>query len=159
MPIEYRPNESILCSDVQTLVCPVNCDGVMATGLALGFSKTYHGLLYHYRKACERGEINLNKGIPSFWVHKVYNDQHQILCLPTLEHYNDTPAKLTIFRGMERLAKNYRRYGVKELGIPMIGCDGEEGFLWDDIHHGIVEALRTLPIRVVLFGLPPGEIK
>lgn len=151
MTILFHPDESILKSDAQTLVCPVNCTGVMGSGLALTFSKTFKGLLYHYRKACERGDINIIDGVPSFWVHKVDN-KLQVLCFPTEKDYNDKPERETIIRGMEKLVKEYQDYGIRSLSVPMkIGT--ESGcFSWDDISNDVVSHLSKLKIPVTIFG-------
>lgn len=151
MTIHFQPDESILKLDVQTLICPVNCTGVMGSGLSLTFSKTFKGLLYHYRKACERGELAIIDDTPSFWVHKV-NNKLQVLCFPTEREYNDRPQRETIIRGMDKLVKEYQHYGIRSLGIPMkIGS--ESGcFSWDDISNDVVSHLSKLSIPVTIFG-------
>lgn len=156
MTIQFLTPESMPKADVQTLVCPVNCSGVMGAGLALTFSKTFKGLLYHYRKACERGDISIADDAPSFWVHTVYQTKQQILCFPVEISYDDPPQREVICRGMQRLVRDHRLYNIKSLGVPMIGCDNGT-FMWDDIGKDIVKILETLPpsIPVTVFGPDP----
>ena len=56
MAIEYVDGD-LLAADVDALVNPVNCVGVMGKGLALQFKRAYPGNYDAYVKACRRGEV------------------------------------------------------------------------------------------------------
>lgn len=158
MSILFIPDKSILTSRLQTLICPVNCEGLMGSGLALEFSKRYKGLLYHYRKACERGAINITDGFPSFWVHRTSGWKQQILCLPVERSYSDKPELETIFRGIDLLVQTYRQHDITSLAIPMLGTESGS-YTWDDIGYDVVCRLSALDIPMALYGEEPFDKK
>ena len=48
---------NLLDADVEALVNTVNTVGVMGKGLALQFKRAFPENYRHYRRACERGEV------------------------------------------------------------------------------------------------------
>jgi O-acetyl-ADP-ribose deacetylase (regulator of RNase III) len=52
---------NLLQAEVEALVNPVNCDGVMGKGLALQFKKMFPKVFRAYRTACQRGEVTIGR--------------------------------------------------------------------------------------------------
>lgn len=148
MPITFIPDGNILDTSLQTVVCPVNCVGVMGKGLALSMAKHYKGLLYNYRLACTTGDIAIVNNHPTLWVYK---GKQQVLCFPTKDHYQNASQLCWIANGMDVLVKDYKTLNIKSIGIPMLGC-GCGGLSWTEVCQTIVPKLEKLPIEIVIFG-------
>jgi O-acetyl-ADP-ribose deacetylase (regulator of RNase III) len=66
-----------------------------------------------------------------------------IVCFPTTRHWANPSKLVWIDQGLQRLAKDYRSYGIESVAIPMIGC-GESNLHWDDVYPLIVEWLDSI---------------
>ena len=77
---------NIFNSQMETIVNPVNCVGVMGKGLALEYKKRYPAIFLSYKSACARKLI-----IPG----RVYVSNQQdkkVMLFPTKDHWKD-PSK------------------------------------------------------------------
>lgn len=146
MAIRFEPDGDILHTCHQTVVCPVNTVGVMGKGLALAMSKLYRGLLFNYRKACMKGELDIGK----VWVHH-HNDYQQILCFPSKKHWRDPSDLKWIDSALKDIAMHWRTLKITSIALPKVGC-GEGGLDWKDVCPLIIKYLDPLPIQVVVFG-------
>ncbi len=149
MAIIFEPEGDILNSVHQTLVCPVNTEGVMGSGLALAMANRYKGLLFNYRKACRNSTL----AIGNVWTYQ-HNSYQQILCFPTKEDWRNPSELPWIQTGLTYVAKNWRTLGIKSIVFPMIGC-GKGGLDWKDVCPLIVKSLGHLPIPVIIIGPDP----
>lgn len=68
---------SLLDSQSQTLVCPVNCVGVMDKGLALSFKLAYPSMYERYKYYCDKSL--LRPGM--LWLYG--SRRRKVLCFPT----------------------------------------------------------------------------
>ena len=143
--IVYEGQRSIFDSDADTLVCPVNCEGVMGKGLALPFKERCGGLFEAYRKACLSGEIQ--PGVLWLWVPK---EGPKVLCFPTKDRWSQPSKRLYIESGLKTLVEYHREMGINKIAIPPLGCGN--GQL--DYHHCVkpllVEYLASIDLAVEL---------
>jgi O-acetyl-ADP-ribose deacetylase (regulator of RNase III) len=117
---------NIFASRAQVLVNSVNCCGVMGAGIALEFRKRFPKMYRAYRRACQKGELDI--GRPFLWKGK----ERWILNFPTKLHYVQ-PARLEyIERGLQWIVNNYRKEGITSMAMPKLGT--ELGRLpWSDV--------------------------
>jgi O-acetyl-ADP-ribose deacetylase (regulator of RNase III) len=146
-----RGEGSILDADVDALVNPVNCAGVMGKGLALAFKKRFPEVFREYRRACDAGELALGRvhivelppgsGRPTHVVH-----------FPTKQHWRDRSALDDIATGLDSLVAAVRERAIRSIAIPALGC-GLGGLEWTAVKPLVVSAFAPVgaDVRVVLF--------
>lgn len=140
--IESVMVEDVLYSSAQTLVLPCNTVGALGAGLAKQFKEKWPEIEWPYKYMCKQFYFESN----GLWVYKLESGR-QILFFPTKKHWK-YPSKLEwIDQGLMRLAKNWQRYGITSLAVPMLGC-GLGDLQWPDVYPLIVEWLDPLPIPV-----------
>lgn len=110
---------SILDSDCEALVCPVNCIGVAGAGLAKAFAIAYPGILPEYASICENGKLTIGS------VHTTVTDTGKLIVFfPTKTTWR-LPSKIEyITSGMEALVRQMSPpYNDKaSIAIPALGC-------------------------------------
>ena len=117
MTVIYEGVGNIIENPAQTLVCPVNCIGVMGSGLALTSKLSCPGLYEAYRKQCKDGLLTVR----NIFLYKPQYGPY-VLCLPTKDHYRD-PSKLEYIEyNLDNICKQYEELGITSLAIPPIGC-------------------------------------
>ena len=72
---------------MRTLVCPVNCVGVMSAGLAKEFKEQWPRILLDYQKLCYDGKLAI--GCPFLWFDIFDKRFHSILLFVTKMHYKE----------------------------------------------------------------------
>ena len=111
--ITYREGD-LFESNCQTLVCTVNCKGVMGKGIALEFKQRFPIMYNEYRNVCKYGDALRNGG--DLWLYTYENlsqltlwdtdgklnkgRQSKILCFATKEHWKDPSLLYWITRGL-----------------------------------------------------------
>jgi O-acetyl-ADP-ribose deacetylase (regulator of RNase III) len=140
--IIYDEPRNLLESSEQTLVNPVNTEGVMGAGLALAFRNTFKGLFEEYREACQH-DIFGKRGLFVFDV----DDTRKILCLPTKRNWRHPSRLEWIEEGLWYLANEYESYGITSLAIPEVGC-GRGQLFWGDVRPLIYQYLDPIPLPV-----------
>lgn len=116
--IVYEGEGSLFSTKLQTIVCPVNTRKVMGNGLALAFKQKVRGLFEFYKGVC--GDKTLTVGHTV--LYKIPNSKHQVLLFPTKDFWGH-PSKLEwIEEGLIELVKNYKEWGITEIGFPPLGC-------------------------------------
>ncbi len=135
---------SLLNSPAQTLVNPVNTDGVMGAGLALAFKERYPDMFRQYAKLCQRNALKVGH----LWCWKDDNGGGKvIICLPTKEHWH-APSQLTwISQGLDRFVHEYANNGITSVAFPKLGC-GNGGLNWQDVEPLMTRKLSRLLIPV-----------
>ena len=106
----------IFNSQMETIVNPVNCVGVMGKGLAREYKRRYPTLFLSYKSACARKLI-----IPG----RVYVSRQQdkkVLLFPTKDHWKDPSKYEYIDSGLSYFAKNYKDLNIQSCAFPRIGC-------------------------------------
>lgn len=118
-------NESLFDSTADTLICPVNCEGVMGRGLALPFKERCGGLFENYRAFCKAGQ--LEPGLLYLWVPV---EGPKVLCFPTKVRWMNPSKKEYLEAGLKTLVAHYKEMGIKRIAIPPLGCgNGQMDYL------------------------------
>lgn len=151
MTIEYVTG-NILEADVQALVNPVNCEGVMGKGLALQFKEAYPLMFEHYRAYClasvlKPGRIHVYNGT-EIAPRIIYN-------LATKNRWRGKSKIEYVLFGMARLASLSVGMGIESIAIPALGC-GLGGLQWPEVKAIIEETMRfNQEMRILVY--PPQE--
>jgi O-acetyl-ADP-ribose deacetylase (regulator of RNase III) len=146
-PVEARVtttesvNGNVLDADVDAVVNPVNCAGVMGKGLALQFKKKYPDVFREYARACRSGEV-----VPGR-MHIVERGSAArprfIVNFPTKRHWRDASRIEDIERGLEALVAEIQVRRIGSIAVPALGC-GLGGLDWAEVRPLIVRAFALV---------------
>ena len=140
---------NILAEDVEALVNPVNCVGVMGKGLALQFKKAFPDNFKDYKEAWKRGAIRSGK----MFVHetgRLLNPRY-IVNFPTKDHWRDCSHLDIIEDGLVALVHEIKARDIRSIAIPPLGC-GLGGLDWDEVGPCISRAFRGFrTLQTVVF--------
>ena len=140
---------SLFQADVDALVNPVNCVGVMGKGLALAFKRTFPVTSQRYIRAARAGEVQIGR----ICVAERPGAPRYILHVPTKKHWRSRSTLEDVEAGITALAETVRTQGVSSVAIPALGC-GLGGLSWAEVEPRIRAAFVTMPeVKVMLF--PP----
>ena len=146
--IDYK-NGDILQEDVEALVNPVNCVGVMGRGLALQFKKAFPENFKAYAAACKAKEVRPGH-VFLFHTGQSSNPRH-IVNFPTKRHWRNKSRLEDIVSGLDSLVLAIQEHEIRSLAIPSLGS-GLGGLDWADVKPRIEEAMQPLSdVRVVIF--------
>ena len=131
----------LFASPAQTLVNPVNTEGVMGAGLALAFRRRYPAMFDAYRYHCATGtfapgDLLLWRG-PDRW----------ILQFPTKTSWRRPSTLEAIEAGLLRFRADFAALGITSAAFPALGC-GCGSLSWDAVRPLLVQHLADLPIPV-----------
>jgi O-acetyl-ADP-ribose deacetylase (regulator of RNase III) len=148
---------NLLAADTEALVNTVNTVGVAGKGIALQFRQAFPENFKAYARAAKKGEV-----VPGrmfiYNTGRVTNPRY-IINFPTKRHWKGKARLADIEPGLTALAKTIRQLDIKSVAVPPLGC-GNGGLDWSDVEPLIINALKDLPTRVLLFapeGAPPAE--
>ena len=153
--------------DVEALVNPVNCVGVMGKGLAAQFKRKYPRNFEVYRQYCKQGLIKCGKVHVVDWPLGVKRSKkilRFIINFPTKRHWSDLSRIKWIIDGLEDLRQFLIKEKVKSIAIPPIGC-GLGGLNWDDVYPLIYKTFKDVDgVDVHIFpphgrGIPADKFK
>jgi O-acetyl-ADP-ribose deacetylase (regulator of RNase III) len=148
----HETQGSIFDAICDTLVCPVNCVGVMGAGLARAFAQRFPNLAGMHRGLCQQGILTIET--PNL---VVYHDRAQsVILLATKKDWRDPSEIAYIEAGLKTLVERIqsRRWGVGMLAVPALGC-GLGGLDWADVKPLMEQYLGQLTIPVAIY-LPKG---
>ena len=146
--IDYK-NGDILQEDVEALVNPVNCVGVMGRGLALQFKKTFPENFKAYAAACKKKEVRPGH-VFLFHTNQASNPRH-IVNFPTKRHWRNKSRLEDIVSGLDSLVLAIQEQQIRSLAIPSLGS-GLGGLDWSEVKPLIEEAMQPLSdVHVVIF--------
>jgi O-acetyl-ADP-ribose deacetylase (regulator of RNase III) len=146
--IEYKKGD-ILREDVEALVNPVNCVGVMGRGLALQFKKAFPENFKEYAAGCEHNEVQPGRMF-IFRTGQLTNPKY-IINFPTKRHWRDKSRIEDIDTGLIALTNEIRSLNIYSIAIPPLGS-GLGGLKWSNVRPRIENSLRGLvKVRVVIF--------
>lgn len=151
-------NGDIFRSGCQVLVNPVNCRGVMGTGLAQQFKMRYPDYTRQYESLCKQEVIQPG----SAYFHPVtaadnthvHTDIRFIVSFATKNDWR-APSRLEwIEDGMASLVEGLLAYQVISAAIPALGC-GAGQLSWQDVLPVIQKYI--VPIKDINFRIysPP----
>jgi O-acetyl-ADP-ribose deacetylase (regulator of RNase III) len=172
----------IFRSEVEVLVNPVNCDGMMDRGLAAEFRRRFPEYSDRYIKLCRFGLLRPGKVFPmevkekpkrSYFLQtsgtpgkptttktepkKVVIPKF-IVNFPTIYHARDLARIDDIQAGLDSM-KEFMQFGnIVSIAIPALGC-GQGGLDWSEVKPLIVSSLESLPETTVYLYPPIVEAK
>lgn len=165
--IQYKIG-NLLDSNCQTLVCTVNCEGVMGKGIALEFKKKFPKMFAAYRETCYHTQDKLKHG-GDLWLYRypeieqlnlltptedgeqfIRGRQSSILCFATKEYWRN-PSKLEwIERGLQYVDLFVTTYSIRSIAFPKLGCSNG-GLNWMDVKPLMEKYLSKLDILVEIY--------
>lgn len=136
----------LLTADVDALVNPVNCVGVMGKGLAKQFKNCFPDYFEDYKRACDKGELTLRS------LHCYQRDGQWIISVPTKVHWRDKSDAYEIWYTIYELGYQIRMRKIRSVAIPALGC-GEGGLPWEQVRSYLVSIfswgeLRLCDVRI-----------
>lgn len=148
--ITYRTGD-IFSSQMEFLVNPTNCVGVMGGGLALAFKEKFPRMYERYRIAC--GDRILLPGAVS--IYPTHSEESEsvvsIICFPTKDHYKDPSELVFIEEGLRHMLflDGYIGFGGG-IAFPKLGC-GLGGLDWNDVKPIMVKYLSRFTCDVEIY--------
>lgn len=143
---------NLLEADADALVNTVNTVGIMGKGIALQFKKAYPDMFDEYKRASDRGELQLGR------IH-VYRTGRMtprfILNFPTKKHWRSRSRLDDIERGLADLVRQIRALDISSVAVPPLGS-GHGGLDWNDVRPLMIESLGELSDVNVLLYAPAG---
>ena len=138
--IELRRG-NILSADVEALVNPVNCVGVMGKGLALELKRAFPEVFRVYQRACRAGEMRPGH------MHVVETGNatgpRLVIHFPTKRDWRDDSRIDDIESGLKALVSEVSRRHLRSIAVPALGC-GLGGLDWEAVRPLIEKALAPL---------------
>jgi len=145
----------ILKSKAQTLINTVNCVGIMGKGIALEFKKRFPEMFADYVQKCEQKEVK--PGVPYLY-RSLFPPQ--IVNFPTKDHWKSVSRISDIERGLQRLLRHYKEWGITSLAVPPLGC-GNGQLEWRVVGPLIYRYVKQMDIPVEMYapyGTSPKEL-
>lgn len=134
----------IFTSKMQTLVNPVNCQGVMGSGLALQFKERYPALFLSYRHLCRTGEVTPEE--PYLWCA----ERPWVLNLPTkVEWFNPSRFEY-IEKGLLWFGQRWKQEGIESIAFPKLGV-GRGSLPWKAVREVMEFYLKTIPLFIEIY--------
>lgn len=136
-----KSNGNIFTTDVEAIVNPVNCVGVMGAGLAKAFAEKFPLMELDYMEYCKTGILRPGD------IHTYYSNLRYfrwIINFPTKDDWRHPSELAYIDRGMISLTNFVERLRIKSVGIPALGC-GLGGLDWKDVQRVVSYHVGRLP--------------
>ena len=137
---------NIFEQEVDAIVNPVNCVGVMGKGLALEFKKRYNRNYYWYLTKCS--EKNIKLGNIFIYTETDQKPPLTIINFPTKYHWRDKSCLSDIEKGLDDLIEHLPE-SVKSIAFPALGC-GLGGLDWKDVKSIMQAKLEPLETNCVV---------
>lgn len=127
--IEYVKG-SIFDAEVEALVNPVNCVGIMGAGLAKEFKDRFPEYFEDYKEACDHGYMKVGRVL----IHPMwgYRPKFDIISFPTKHHWKNLSSLEIINAGLLSLVQCIKINYICSIAIPALGC-GLGGLEWDEV--------------------------
>ena len=146
--IEFKQG-NLLKTNLDALVNPVNCVGIMGKGLALQFKQKFPDNFLQYKDACDRQFVKLGQ----MYIVKTGNlFPRYIINFPTKYHWKDSSNIHSIQLGLKSLVKQINDLKICSIAIPSLGC-GNGGLEWEKVKPIILNYCSKLPpdIKIEIF--------
>ena len=138
----------IFKEEVEAIVNPVNCVGVMGRGLALEFKKRFPENFKMYKESCLIGDVIPGRMLVTFG--GCVKPYRFIINFPTKRHWKDLSCLEDISLGLDRLRLGLINNEVKSIAIPALGC-GLGSLKWWVVKELISSKLNNLDVNIVVF--------
>jgi len=140
---------NILRAETEAIVCPVNCSGVLGSGLALQFKRVFARNFFNYKEKCRNGEVKPGKML-------VFETMRQsgpkyIINFPIKDHWQDKASIATIETGLTDLKKTIKDLNIQSIAIPALGV-GYGALRWEEVKPILTKHLSNLDAHVFVFG-------
>lgn len=140
---------NILRAETEALVCPVNCSGVLGSGLALQFKRVFARNFFNYKEKCQNGEVKPGKML-------VFETMRQsgpkyIINFPIKDHWQDKASIATIETGLTDLKKTIKDLNIQSIAIPALGV-GYGMLQWEEVKQLIKSTLGNINAHIIVFG-------
>ena len=146
--MEYTTGD-LLAADIDALINPVNCVGVMGKGLALQFRRAYPANYSAYAAACRHSDVR--PGRMFVFETGATIGPRFIVNFPTKRHWKDSSRIEDIESGLRALVWEIATRGIRSVALPALGC-GLGGLDWSEVRERIESALGGLgAVRVVVY--------
>ncbi|WP_086818701.1 macro domain-containing protein [Allokutzneria sp. NRRL B-24872] len=144
---------NLLRADVEAVVNPVNCVGVMGKGLALQFKRAFPEIVEPYENACATGEIQ--PGRVQTIDRGAGEKPRWILNVPTKRHWRQPSRLDDVEAGAAALAESIERQGIRSVAVAPLGC-GNGGLDWFVVLPILLKHLAPLESVDVVIYPPAG---
>lgn len=171
--IEYKTGD-IFAEDVDALVAPVNCEGVMGRGLALQFKREFPDNFRKYSKKCKGEEIRpgnmfvfetssngqsaldleTQSGNKFASETRRVADPKYIINFPTKRDWRRKSRMEDIESGLKSLVDEIQGRRIRSIAIPALGC-GLGGLEWREVRERMEAKLKPLAedgVQIVIFA-------
>ena len=125
-------------ADVEALVNPVNCVGVMGAGLAKKFKEKYPDNFERYSFWCKTGKADVGYTLV---YQPLRGKVKYIINFTTKLHWSNNSHIEYIILGLIKLSADIMTYDIKSIAIPALGC-GLGGLDWKQVRGVIHEVLK-----------------
>lgn len=143
--LEYT-RQNIFDLNVEAIVNPVNCTGVIGKGLAKQFKEKYPTNFKAYKKICE--DKKLSVGI--LFVYKVKESGKIIINFPIKEHWKNDSNIYWIEDGVKKLALLSLTYNAEAIALPKIGCGRGNLNFEKDVKPILEKYLKNLHCKFII---------
>jgi O-acetyl-ADP-ribose deacetylase (regulator of RNase III) len=143
---------NIFDAEAQTIVNPVNIEGVMGKGLALEFKKRYPQMFLKYNHACKNGMFEIGR----LMIYRA--EDHTVLLFPTKEKWRNVSHFDYIEKGLQKFVDTYEEKGITSIAFPCLGC-GAGGLNWSEVKPVMEKYLEDLPIPIYVYLTEQREIE
>ncbi len=154
-PVETRHGDILKADDLDAIVNPVNCVGVMGKGLALQFAHRYPAILAPYRQACRNRRI-----LPTKSQLIRISECGQPRCVANLAtklHWKNRSELRWADQGLNELYRQLAANQLASVGIPALGA-GLGGLDWNKVEELIIKHAKQNPdIRTVIYAPNPNS--
>lgn len=133
--------------EVDGIVNPVNCQGIMGKGLALAFKRNYPDNFRKYNKACKDGNVDIGSMFVTF-------DQGYypyIVNFPTKKSWRNKSKIDWIISGLNDLRWAIVNFEMYKVAMPAVGC-GLGGLHFEQVQPLIERILGDLEgVEIVVY--------
>ena len=142
--IEFKTGD-LFAEEAEAFVNSVNCVGVMGRGIALAFKRNFKDNYAAYRAQCEANEMQPGR----VFVHERLKPTLErplpiyIINLPTKRHWRSKSRPEDVEAGLEDLAAEIQRLGIRSVAMPAIASD-LGGLPWTWVREQIESKLAPL---------------
>lgn len=137
--------------DVDAIVIPTNCRGVMGAGVARQFKNLYPSIASLYRTWCRGGEVRIGEVVPV----QTAEEEQTIIFFPTKNHWRNPSQMSYISQGLIALREFSDERDLRTVALPAIGC-GLGGLNFQRVREQIYAKLQHVE-DTTYFLLVPNE--
>lgn len=136
---------NIFTSNAQTLVNPVNCEGVMGAGLALECRLRYPEMFERYQQLCTEELLAPGK----LWLYK--GKERWVLNFPTKQSWKQPSRFSYLEQGLNNLVESFQLRGISSIALPLLGAD--KGGLDADkvlllMQEALIPVAKVIPVSI-----------